>query len=399
MKILYILSLLLLLVSCWTKKDTSVIEELNNNSEWTIEKIDIKNNLLNWNFWEVIIELETKWWYEVLEKEEKDLLIYSYLQEWVYLYKEEEYSSKVIELLSEEEQNFQNLYFLGFANEIIKNYEKALKYYNKWLELENLLNTEQALLLNQIGHVYDLKWDLEKAYSFYYKAYELDNVNYNSAFNIARYLTRKWDYELAKQYFEYWLNNDNNVLKSEIYYSLSSIELELNWLKPNIDKSIEYAKLSIKYNPSYPMGYLWLARWYYMLNDEKYYKDIEENLSKSIKLNPNWYEAYYYYALYIFDLWKIQDSTNLLLKSLEVINNDMILMDNERNTISINIKNLILTLILINKIEISDNVEKIMDWIKKIPNWEIFINKQLSRWKYWVFSDIQWIDNYVIKLK
>jgi hypothetical protein len=65
-----------------------------------------------------------------LSYDEKDKLIYSYLQEGVYSYKESEYSQKVVDILSEEEQNFQNLYFLGFANEIIKNYAKSLEYYN-----------------------------------------------------------------------------------------------------------------------------------------------------------------------------------------------------------------------------------------------------------------------------
>jgi hypothetical protein len=42
-------------------------------------------------------------------------------------------------------------------------------------------------------------------------------------------------------------------LKSEIYYSLSSNEFNLNPKNPNIDKAIEYAKKSIEVYPEYPM--------------------------------------------------------------------------------------------------------------------------------------------------
>ena len=43
------------------------------------------------------------------------------------------------------------------------------------------------------------------------------------------------------------------------------------------------------------MGYIALARGYYMLNDTKYNTDIETNLNKAIALNPNTYLGYRYF--------------------------------------------------------------------------------------------------------
>lgn len=336
MKKILILFTLLFLYSCWTQDNQISNNNLSEDNKKNIESIDNKvesevdQMIKLWSFSWAINHLQEKWGYSELTYEEKDKLIYSYLQEWVYSYKESEYSQKVIDILSQEEQNFQNLYFLGFANEIIKNYANALEYYNLWLNIETIDDNNKAILYNQIGHVYDLMWDIEMAYNYYYKAYGIDSSNYKYSVNIARYLSRKWNYDLAKQYFEYSLWIDDNALKSEIYYSLSSNEFNLNPENPEIDKAIDYAKKSIESYPDYPMWYVALARWYYNKDYKLYWEEIEENLTKSINLNENWYRSYLYYGLYKYAIGEYEESYKFLFLAESKVDLDPILMDNQR---------------------------------------------------------------------
>jgi tetratricopeptide (TPR) repeat protein len=69
---------------------------------------------------------------------------------------------------------------------------------------------------------------MNKAYEYYYEAYGIDNSNFYASLNLARYFFRIKDYETSKKMFEYSLLIESKVTKSEIYFSLSSIELEIN---------------------------------------------------------------------------------------------------------------------------------------------------------------------------
>lgn len=384
MKKIFILFALLFLYSCWAQDN----QITNNQDIKNVDLSDIKTEsdsdntldtmIKSWSFSWAIDYLQQKWGYSDLSYDEKDKLIYSYLQEGVYSYKESEYSQKVVDILSEEEQNFQNLYFLGFANEIIKNYAKSLEYYNIWLNLESITDNKKAILYNQIGHVYDLMWEFEMAYNYYYKAYWIDNTNYKYSVNIARYLSRKWDYVLAKQYFEYWLWVDGNALKSEIYYSLSSNEFNLNPKNPNIDKAIEYAKKSIEVYPEYPMWYVALARWYYNKDYKTYWEEIEDNLTKSIKLNENWYRAYLYYGLYKYALGEYDEAYKFLSLAESKVEIDPILMDSQREYTKDYIS--YLKFMLVNydkKSDFDEYMSKHNDILDVNPSLKSFLNNEL----------------------
>lgn len=335
----------------------------------------------------------------------KYIELWAILNTWNYYYKEKEVQVEVKKITDEIKSidpevfdNFYWNYYLWYSQEIIKEFTWALNYYNKALEYSSSDNkASSSIILNQIWHVYDLQWDMNKAYEYYFKAYNLNKQNYNVSINIARYLTRIWEYNKAKKFYEYSLNSMNMPLRSEIYFSLSSIELELNWLKPDINKSIEYAKLWIKAFPDYPMNYVALARWYYMLNDSKYNKDIEENLAISIKLNPNWYLAYKYLALHMFDKWKLNETWLLFLKSINVINNDMILMNNDRENIKIELENNINFILLVNSAKNDKNITMEIIWktFENIDYWKEFIKNQISRNSFGLFAKTNGINEYV----
>ncbi|MFA5917358.1 MAG: hypothetical protein WC850_03950 [Candidatus Gracilibacteria bacterium] len=314
-------------------KTKEVVDTVNNSSITPDNKsIDINNSLTSGDFKGAINELEKKGTGN-LEKEEKMKLVYSYLAYGNYFYKEEENSKKAIEILDTLKEESDVLYYKGYANEIIKNYTGALDYYNKGLEQKDLTNEYKSLLLNQKGHLYDLKGEFNKVLTYYDEAYNLDKNNTMVLSNLGRYYARTGEYEKAYEILNQALSlTDNGPLKSEISFGLSSIELELNGLKPDIDKSIDYARQSIKYYPSYPMGYVALSRGLFMKNDLQYNKEIEENLNKSIELNPNGYFAYYIYVLYEIDKSNFEKASDYIKKTMYAINSDMILMDSERET-------------------------------------------------------------------
>lgn len=309
-----------------------LINQKNKVDDTKIEKeiVDVNNFINSWDYEEAISVLEQKWTWSI-DREEKMTLVYSYLNYWNYYYKEEDFSKKAMDILNTLDDDYEVLYYKGYANEIIKNYTGSLEYYNKWLEIKEISNESKSLILNQIWHVYDLKWDLDKSFKYYEEAYNLDNKNANALSNLWRYYFRTDKNEEAYKYLNLALNLTTNLpLKSELCFSLSSIELELNWLTPDIDKSIDYAKKSIDYYPSYAMWYVALARWLYMKNDLMYAKEIEENLDKSIKLNPNWYYSYELYAMHEFDKRNYNKAYELFEKAAEAIDKDMILMDSVR---------------------------------------------------------------------
>lgn len=90
----------------------------------------------------------------------KIILAQSYLQYGNYYYKERESTDKAIKLLTEDgddDYGAYGMYFVGYAYEITKQYEKALEWYEKGLKVSSNTNELKSAFKNQIGHVYDLK--------------------------------------------------------------------------------------------------------------------------------------------------------------------------------------------------------------------------------------------------
>lgn len=351
---------------------------------------EISANLVKaWDFKGLIDEYESKWTWD-LSYDDNMRLIYSYLNHGTYTYNEQENSKKAQEILEKIwTWNWETLYYLAYSKEIIKNYTWALEDYNKSIETVDINDAKKSLSLNQIWHVYDLMWDLDKAYEYYERANRLDPTNITAITNLWRYEVRKNNLVKAKEYFEKSLSlSVNKNQRSELYYTLSSLELELNWLTPDIDKAIEYARKSIEEYPEYPMWYVMLARSLYMKNDPQYDKEIEDNLNKSISLNPNWYYAYQVKAWYEYDKWNTEKRIEAFKKSMDNTNLDMILMDNERE-----IKKMQVVEDIVN-IGIIDSKEWDKDQLFRIvldnqENMPSFIKIQLKRPNYGIFNSLK----------
>lgn len=374
-----------------------LINKKNKVDDTKMEKeiVNVNNFINSWDYENAISALEEKWTGS-LERAEKIKLLESYLNYWNYFHKEEDFSKKAIAVLDTMSDEYITFFYRWFAKEIIKDYTWALDQYNKWLVLTDLPDDKKAILLNQIWHLYDLKWDFDKVFSYYDEAYKLDNNNESALWNLWRYYARTGEYNKAKEFLNKALNLTANLPhKSEISFWLSSIELELNWLKPDIEKSIEYAKDAIEYYPNYAMWYFALARWLYMKNDLMYAKEIEENLNKSIKLNPDWYFAYELYAMQEYDKWNMEEFLNQLQKAESLIEKDMILMDNQRETekIALNYKYYVLTEIQKNKWNIND----VFNFLDKVTSSQLWINllkSQVQRTDNGILGFLSWEEKF-----
>lgn len=356
------------------------------------ENAKINNMISSWNYKEAIDSIE-QWWDKKLDRDAKLKLLSAYLNYWNYFHKEDENSKKAIEILDTMADDYSKFYYYGYALEIIKDYTGALDNYNKWLEITSLTDSQKSLFKNQIWHVYDLKWEFDKVLAFYDEAYKLDNNNDNALSNLGRYYARIKEYEKAKQYFEKALLISTNLpLKSELCFWLSSIELEINWLTPDIDKSIEYARKAIEFYPEYAMWHLALARWLYMKNNEVNNKEIEENIKKAIDLNPNSYYTYELSAMHEYDKWNMDEFLNNLQKAEALIATDMILMDNQRETekIVVNYKYFVF-----NEIQKSKkDKEKVIAFLNNVIAsnlWKSVLKQQIQRFNNGIFGFI-WED-------
>ncbi len=340
---------------------TSVVQDTNNNDilSWNIEALvqalpnipqqDVENlneSVKNSDF--ITIQKILPWMIETLKKEENPntemvkVLTYNYvsamLNEWNYFYKEQDKATQAIEYLNDlllTDTNFvdpvYNNYYLGYANEIIKKYDEALKYYNEALKLAPNIEKNKkirAMLLNQIGHVYDLMWDMAKANTYYLQSEELGISFIWNLINRGRYEFRMKNYDGAEKYFTNILGlSKDSFVKAEMYFNLWSIYLTK---KDGVEKALEFAQKWIEANKSYPYNYLnqWIG-YIYLWWEENIKKAITP-LKKVINLYPNSSSAYKYLWIISYIQDDFATAIDYFKKQVDATSKDMILMKDEQ---------------------------------------------------------------------
>ncbi len=201
---------------------------------------------------------------------------------------------------------------------------------------------------------------------------------------MGRYLAQIGQFEDSMKFFEYATQTPNTRLRSELYYSMSSISLAMNGFKPDIDQSITYAEKSIESSPTYAMGYVALARGLYMKNDSSNYQKITENLDKALKIYPSNYSAYELLALNQYDQGKLKESIDLLDKSLYAIKDDKNLIENERKSRSnrINYEKFLFLITATGRENKSGDFTKDVHNFASLPDGKDLIRLQLKRIDY-----------------
>ena len=215
-----------------------------------------------------------------------------YLEEGSVKSREKEDSAKAQKILfSLEDKGYKsvNLYdLIGYSYEILNQYSKAFKYYDKSLAINpNSVNT-----LFQKGHTYWLQGNFSKTSTYYYKAEKSITNKTSREVKSKLYVAIGTlqggyfkDQNKAEEYFNKALAvTDSRALKAEFYYDLSTLEI---LARKNVQKSLMYANKAISIDPTNELGHVAFVRAKIGEGNinEKNLKDIEDHLSRAILLN------------------------------------------------------------------------------------------------------------------
>ena len=186
---------------------------------------------------------------------------------------------KVLEL---NEKNFKANFLTGDSYHHSKNFDDALKYYEKALKLA-INNNEKSNVWANIGLLNNDKLDFERAKESYEKAICFNKVNTIALNNLGLIYNNLGEIDKAIICFERAIkiepNNDN---------FWNNLGESYNKLK-QFDKAIEYCEKAIELNPDSDAAYANLGNSYG--NMKEFGKAIEVS-KKSIDLNPNSLTAY-----------------------------------------------------------------------------------------------------------
>jgi tetratricopeptide (TPR) repeat protein len=129
--------------------------------------------------------------------------------------------------------------------------------------------------------------NLKKAIAHYAKAIKLDPKNVDAHFGRGSCicLTDKPDYKIAIKDFLKVLKLKSNWLTYPCYSNLACVENRIG----NYEKALEFSIKAIRLNHKEPINYFDRAEARFLLNCLEAIKD----LTKAIKLNPQWGDAYF----------------------------------------------------------------------------------------------------------
>jgi tetratricopeptide (TPR) repeat protein len=329
------------------------------------------------------------------------LLIHSYLNYGTVSYIESENALKARELIKSSsliKDSWYYTFYMWYSYEIERDYNKALILY-KESENKAFDNKSKSRTYNQIWHIYDLDWYIDKAYEYYDKAIKIDNSDISANLNFARILVRKWKNEKAMKYFErVLLNTDDIFLKAEINFNLSSIYMYLKWdIKENQQKSIEYAQNAIDINPKYPMWYVWVAR--ILITIWSNFDHAEKLLNNALILYPNLSLANEWLWRLEQAKWNYKESINYFIKAIDNSFKDITLMRWEANE---NKSRLYYYIAISYALDWDkENTLKNLNLSFSLPNrFTLTLFKaEIEVENYWVFSSLKWNEEFISLIK
>ena len=167
------------------------------------------------------------------------------------------------------------------ANELFAqgNYTEALKLY--YLVLSKDLNNSTNYC--NIGITYEIFSEYELAIAFYKKAIDLNTKNIRAMNNLARvYIDVAKDYDTAIKYLDYIIKINPN--DAEAYNTYGN----LHFIKNEYKMAETYLKKSIFLDDKFFKNYYDIANVYIKTGDMQ---NAEANLQKCIELNPNFETA------------------------------------------------------------------------------------------------------------
>lgn len=227
-------------------------------------------------------------------------LAVSYAQKGSVAFQEENYGQKAIDtankVLTLDPYNSEAFRVIGYAYEIMQQYQSAHENYDKAIELDE----ENSQAHSNKGHAYDLQGNLTQAAIWYDKALSLDASNEHALLNKARLLIRQSKLEDAKAVIgKLGTSSRNQRFLAEGYQLLSFIYL--NQPEPNYELALSAIQSAISNDPNVPQAYVTLAtvkmRTLLELETEEeiaaQMKEVHAAIDKALEINPNQASAYY----------------------------------------------------------------------------------------------------------
>ena len=243
-------------------------------------------------------------------------------------FKEVEYGQMAADLAKEaitlEPNNSLAYINLGYANEIMRKYDDAIKSYTKAISLDPSNVDAYA----HRGHAYDISGNLKSAGDDYLKAESLDSSNFLVASNLGRLFAREGRVSEAVEQFKLVTKSPNARLKADAYYDLSGIAF-YSTSSSAVDESLSFASSSLKSDPTYPNAYLALGRVYVVKKD---YNDAEVLLSKALSIYPDFSLAYDWLARMYVQKGDIKKALNTYDLEKVAITRDIGVMENDRKS-------------------------------------------------------------------
>jgi len=262
----------------------------------------------------------------------------SWVQKGSIEFKEKEYGQKAIEtaqqVLALDPENAEAYRIIGYANEIMEEYDKAFVAYDAAIGY----NPEFALAISQKGHAYDLLGDIAKAKQNYQKALLIDSTLDHALINMARISMEEDSISSAISFITTLLaSTDNNRFLAEGHQILGLIALQSG----DFASATSHFEESLDIDPALAQSLIGLAEAkYYTLPDittaedfEKTMSEILQSLERAIEINPNNSVARIVMAKSFKLIGDTENAKNILTEALSVVGNDIALSASQKDDV------------------------------------------------------------------
>ncbi len=257
-------------------------------------------------------------------------------------FNEQEYGQQAIaiaqQVLSIDPTNDEAYRVIGYANEIMQQYNAAHAEYQKALSL----NPHNALAIADDAHAYDLQGELDKAKAGYEASLALDPNTTLAHMGLGRILVAEGDLDGALAQFQSVYRTSGNVrTRAEAAYSAGII----SGMKGESAATERSMRLATTMDPTYPLAWAGLgavlfARSYAtsspLTADGRVglVRESMQDLVKAINLNPNQSSAYLQLGVELAALGQKTDAIRILGDGKAVVMKDITLGAAEKTAMS-----------------------------------------------------------------
>lgn len=179
---------------------------------------------------------------DIMQKDESEFTAsdYFYLGSAYFQLKNDDEAQKYLNNAIQIDPNFPApYYYLGGIHLFSGNYEEAIPYYEKCIELAGK-KSKDTRPYQILGEIYEELGDYQKALEYFSKFYSLDKKNPEASYHMAYTLSMLDEVEKARSYAEAYLKHDKNS------FSMNNIVILALYAKGDYKKAEKYEKQLIE---------------------------------------------------------------------------------------------------------------------------------------------------------